>query len=303
MKKYLFLFYVLLLIVCTTSCSQATKLEPKAKHVIMIAFDGWGAYSVPKADIPHIKALMQKGCYTLKKRSVLPSASAINWASMFNGAGTEMHGYTQWGSRIPEIPSMVINEHGIFPTIYSLMDEQMPDAETGCLFEWEGIKYLVDTLSIDYVAQAREVEEEPDQLCRITEEYIKREKPTFVAVCFDQLDHAGHSEGHDTPGYYRKLEELDVYVGRIVQAVKDAGIYDDSIIILTADHGGIDKGHGGITLQEMEIPFIIAGKSVKQGGEFQECMMQFDTAATIAYIFALQQPQAWIGRPMKQVFE
>ncbi len=71
---------------------------------------------------------------------------------------------------------------------------------------------------------------------------------------------------------------------------------------MTADHGGIRKGHGGITLQEMEIPFIIAGKGIRKGGEFRESMMQFDTAATLAYIFKLKQPQAWIGRPAKHVF-
>ena len=27
-------------------------------------------------------------------------------------------------------------------------------------------------------------------------------------------------------------------------------------------------------------------------------MMQFDVASTIAYIFKLEQPQVWIGRPM-----
>lgn len=29
-------------------------------------FDGWGAYSVAKADMPNVKALMDAGCYTLK---------------------------------------------------------------------------------------------------------------------------------------------------------------------------------------------------------------------------------------------
>ena len=54
----------------------------------------------------------------------------------------------------------------------------------------------------------------------------------------------------------------------------------------------------------METPFIIAGKGIrKNGGQFEELMMQYDVAATMAYIFALQQPQVWIGRPMTQVFE
>ena len=60
----------------------------KANHVILIGLDGWGAYSVPKAtNIPNLQSLMRGGCYTLKKRSVLPSSSAVNWASMFMGAG------------------------------------------------------------------------------------------------------------------------------------------------------------------------------------------------------------------------
>lgn len=283
---------------------RAQVSEPKAKHVVLIAFDGWGSYSMQKARTPHIRALMEDGCYTLKKRAVLPSASAINWASMFNGTATEVHGYTTWGSRTPEIPSAVTNEHGIFPTIYSLLQAQRPEMETGCLYEWEGIKYLVDTLAIGHYAQATRYAQQPDELCVMAETYIREEKPAFVAVCFDQLDHVGHEAGHDTPAYYRQLETFDGYVGRIVNAVKAAGIYDDAIIMMSSDHGGIGKGHGGITLQEMETPFIIAGKNVRKGGgQFPELMMQYDVAATIAYIFGLQQPQAWVGRPMTQVFQ
>ncbi len=281
----------------------ASVCAQKAKHVILIGIDGWGAYSVPKAQIPAIRSLMDTGCYTLKKRSVLPSSSAINWASMFNGAGTEIHGYTEWGSRTPEIPSMTVNAHGIFPTIYSLLQEQRPKAETGCMYEWDGIKYLVDTLAISHHAQAFNYEKEPDELCRMAEAYIQDKKPTFLAVCFDQLDHTGHATGHDTPAYYQTLKQMDDYVARIIEATKKAGMYDRTIFVITSDHGGIHTGHGGKSLKEMETPFVIAGKGVRRGGEFRECMMQFDVASTIAYVFGLKQPQAWIGRPMKQVFK
>ena len=136
----------------------------------------------------------------------------------------------------------------------------------------------------------------------MAEKYIKEKQPALLAVCFDNPDHVGHQAGHDTPAYYAKLKELDRYVSRIVQAVKDAGMYKETIFILTADHGGINKGHGGKTMQEMQTPFILCGKNVKKGLEFKESMMQYDVAATIAYIFGLKQPQVWIGRPMKQAF-
>ena len=150
MKKFVFGAVVALLIAAMLPAQAARR---RASHVVLIAIDGWGAYSVPKARIPHIRSVMERGCYTLHDRSVLPSASAINWASMFMGVGTELHGYTTWGSRTPEIPSRVVNAHGIMPTIFSVLREQEPEADVACLYEWEGIKYLVDTLALTHHAQ------------------------------------------------------------------------------------------------------------------------------------------------------
>lgn len=274
----------------------------KAKHVVLIGLDGWGAYSVEKADMPNVKKMMAEGSYTLKKRSVLPSSSAVNWASMYMGAGPELHGYTEWGSKTPELPSRVVDEDGIFPTVFGLLRRSDPKAEIGCICEWEGIRYVCDTLALSYDKHVTEKPQNP-ATAKYAVEYIKSARPTFVNIVFDEPDHVGHADGHDTPAYYEKLKELDGYIGEIVQAVKDAGIFDETIIIVTADHGGIDKGHGGKTMKEMETAFIISGKNVKKGYEFQESMMQFDCAATIAYIFGLEQPQVWIGRPMKQVFK
>ena len=299
MRKVL-LFVCLLMAGMTVNVNAA---KQKAKHVILIGMDGWGAYSVPKADIPAIKSLMTNGCYTLHSRSVLPSSSAINWASMFMGVGTELHGYTEWGSRTPELPSRVIVKNNIFPTIFQIYRDANPKAEIGVLSEWAGIQFLVDTLSTDYHAVAPDYNKFPTALCEMAEKYIKESKPSLVAICFDNPDHVGHKEGHDTPAYYSKLEELDGYIARIVAAVKEAGMYDDTIFIITSDHGGIKKGHGGKTMAEMQTPFIIAGKNIKKAGEFQESMVQYDVAATMAYIFGLEQPQVWTGRAMKQVFK
>ena len=287
------------------SCGQASKDTKRqiAEHVIYIGLDGWGSYSVEKADMPNVKTLMDEGCWTLQKRAVLPSSSAVNWATMFMGACPELHGYTTWGSKTPEIPSRVIYKNNIFPTMFQLLRDAQPEAEIGCLYEWDGIKYLVDTLSLNYYAQTPKGKEYTDEMCRMSVNYIKEKKPVLGAFIWDNPDHVGHAIGHDTPEYYANLKELDAYVGEIIRATKDAGIYEDCIFIVTSDHGGINKGHGGKTLQEMETPFIIAGKGVKKSGEIQESIMQFDCAPTVLHIFGLEGPQAWTGRPMTQVFE
>lgn len=285
------------------SLNVAEAAKQKAKHVVLVALDGWGAYSVPKADIPNIKSLMENGCYTLKQRSVLPSSSAINWASMFMGLPTEIHGYTQWDSRKPEIPALYQNAHGISPTIFSIIREKMPKAETGCLYEWDGIKYLIDSLAVNHVEGTPDYDNHQDLLFDHAVSYIKAKRPTFVAICCDQIDHVGHGIGHDTPAYYAQLKKVDANIGRIVEALKEAGIYDDTVIIFTADHGGVNKGHGGKSLREMEIPFIISGRGVKKGGEIHDITMQYDTPATIAYILGVETPDFWRGRPILSAFK
>ena len=57
MKK-LVLFALCLCLVSVTQAQQKN-LKVRAKHVLVIGFDGWGGYSVPKAhDIPNISRLM-----------------------------------------------------------------------------------------------------------------------------------------------------------------------------------------------------------------------------------------------------
>lgn len=284
------------------SCQRKNSL-PIARHVVMIGIDGWGAYSINKAQIPNIRKLMANGSYTLQKRSVLPSVSAANWASMYMGASPELHGYCEWGSQVPDLLSRVLNQDSIFPTIFSELRRQNPTAEIGNIHEWEGIKYLVDTLALNYNKHVVEAKKDSTALAHYAISYIEKAKPTLVNIVFDALDHVGHTKGHDTADYFIKLEEIDGYIGKIIEAINKSGIASETIIIVTADHGGIRYGHGGRTMNEMETPFIISGKGIKKSHKIEESMMQYDVASIIATIFHLEQPQVWIGRSIPSIFE
>ena len=297
--------WMLVLLLAAVAAPAAFAAQPKARHVVLVACDGWGAYSLRKADkatIPNIAGLMSRGAWTLKDRAVLPSASAINWASMFMGVPTELHGYTQWNSQKPEIKPNLLNEHGIAPTIFSELRRQRPDARIDVVAEWGGIGHLIDRKAVDsYFLVPGKYEEKPNAIIDEAVRLIREEKPTLLAVCIDQLDHVGHGQGHDTPAYYKKLAAVDGYVGRILKAIDEAGMAKDTVVILTADHGGIKKGHGGKSLEEMEIPFILAGPAVKAVGEFDVAMMQYDCAAVIADLLGVEAPAGWRGRAYPQL--
>ena len=239
----------------------------------------------------------------MHKRSVIPSSSGVNWATMFMGAGPEVHGYTTWNSKTPEVSSMVTNAHGIFPTIFSLVRKQYPDAETGCTYEWDGIKYVIDTLAVSHVEYFSEGWKTVERNCDHIVQYILDKKPMLFIPCFDGIDGIGHSDGWYSESYYDYLARIDVCVGRIIQAIKDAGIYDDTIIIVTGDHGGHEKGHGSLAIEDMESPYVIFGKNVRSGYQIEEPVVQYDIAATIAYILGLETPSVWRGKPTLSVFK
>jgi arylsulfatase A-like enzyme len=109
--------------------------------------------------------------------------------------------------------------------------------------------------------------------------------------------------GHDTPEYYSALEKVDARIGKIIQAVRDAGIEKETVIMVVADHGGIQKGHGGKSLQEVETPFVIYGSGIKKGYEIKGVVIDYDYASTVARILGLERPQAWRGMPVDEVFD
>ena len=293
--------YLITLLLATVACSQ--QKEWKAEHLIFIGLDGWGSFSIEKADMPNVKAQMSEGCYTLGKRAVLPSSSAVNWATMFMGVSPESHGYTEWNSSAPEIPSFVIRKNGIFPTVFQVIDEKYPEIEMGVIYEWNGIAHVIDSMAFDYCVQTPDYKLSPEALSKVATEYITNEKPALGIFIFDRPDHAGHVAGFGSPEYYDDLRVLDSYIGNIIEATKGAGIYDNSIFIITSDHGGTARGHGGKSDMEMNTPFIISGKNIKRLGEFTRPMMQYDVAATIAEIFAIEAPDEWRGKSMSDVFK
>lgn len=311
MKRNGIKIVLLIFIILSSACSkdefeysdEKNSIFPDDLHVVLIGLDGWGSYALLNANMPIVKDLMNKGAYTLKKRSVLPSSSAINWASLYMAAPPEVHGYMRWDSKEPEIEYDFPIKNNIFPTIFQILKDQRPECISSLFYSWEGIKYLVDTLSIDHIVRvpySGEVGQE-DQFNEKLKNHILTVKPFFLNVYYCEPDETGHHQGFQSNDYYAKLEQLDQYIGNIIQYTKDAGFFDKTVFLITSDHGGLDNQHGGKSLQEIESPLVIYGFNVK-AGEINRLIMQYDIGSTIAWLFNLKAPSVWVGRPALEVF-
>ena len=294
--------FTCLLAVCMTAALYAADPQIDSpvgvKHVLVVGWDGYGAHYVKWDEVPTLKKMKENGAWTLQTRCVLPSVSSINWHSILMGAGSELHGYRNWGSVTPEIPSRVVTERNLFPDIFYLIHTQKPDAETALAYTWKEFNTFVDSEKIKY---QQWIDHDYDVLTNTTIDFLGH-NPTLTFVYYSDPDHVGHSTGWGSDEYYAIVRDLDAWLGKIITYLEENDRMKDTLVIFVSDHGGTEKGHGKDLLSHMETPFILYGAGVKKG-EIQDVVVNYDTAATIAWVLGLEAPQCWRGKPVTSAFE
>jgi predicted AlkP superfamily pyrophosphatase or phosphodiesterase len=277
-------------------CAQIRDVE----YVVIVGCDGMSPAGIAQAKTPVMDRMMKEGAWTMHARAVMPTSSSSNWASMIMGAGPEQHGVTSndWERDKFEISPTAKGPEGVFPTIFGQIRAARPKAGIACFHDWDGFGRLVEQKSCDVVEDA----DGPLDATRRAVAYFGAKKPTFTFVHLDHVDHAGHSHGWGSAEYVQAVEEADRLLGEIFKGLEQAGMLSKTIVLVTADHGGVNKGHGGSTMAEIEIPWIIRGPGIAAGHEIREPLNTYDTAATVAYIFGLTPPECWIARPVRSAF-
>ncbi|KZC39477.1 phosphodiesterase, partial [Rhodanobacter sp. FW510-R12] len=63
------------------------------------------------------------------------------------------------------------------------------------------------------------------------------ERPGFLTLYFDEVDHAGHVYGPDTTQVNTALRGTDAALARLVDGLKQRGLFDHINLIVLSDHG------------------------------------------------------------------
>lgn len=95
----------------------------------------------------------------------------------------------------------------------------------------------------------------------------------------------------------------DQALGQLINSIKEAGIADTSVILISADHGGHDKTHGEVIPDDMLIPWVAWGKGVKKGFTITSPVTTYDTAATALWLLDVPLPAEFDGKPVVTAFE
>lgn len=248
------------------------------KHAVIVGLDGMGNFC-RHTDTPHMDEIFANGAKSLYSLSLFPTISAQNWGSMLIGTEPDVHGLTN-GIAGRE---RYTNEE--FPSVFRTVREAMPDAVLCSVSNWGPINYGI-------IEEGIGVHKENTQNGEVTTDRVVanvlEKKPTLLFIQIDDTDEAGHHFGYGTEGHLECIRNTDRLVGRIYDAYKQAGILDDTLFIVIADHGGIEKGHGGCSDGERYICFALCGKTVKPCDEF--FAQTKDINAIIRHAFGIELP-------------
>ncbi|MBL8057787.1 MAG: alkaline phosphatase family protein, partial [Anaerolineales bacterium] len=119
----------------------------------------------------------------------------------------------------------------------------------------------------------------------------------FAFVYFGTVDEAGHAHGWLSDGYFDQLARTDQALKRVLDPLPA-----DSHVLLQADHGGHDRTHGTPAPEDMTIPWMVAGPSIRPGYTLPGPVSLLDTAPTLARLLGLTPHPQWEGRCVEAAF-
>jgi predicted AlkP superfamily pyrophosphatase or phosphodiesterase len=276
--------------------SAARRPVDAIRRVVIVSIDGLRPDLLLNSPTPRIQALMHRGSYTMRARTIAEVYTVPSHVSMLTGVVPSRHGVT-WDRYIPESYPEV-------PTLFEL-------AKRGgytTAFAAGKAKLVVltkpGTLDWSHLADAR-VDDDDLTVARHAVALVRDHRPGVLFVHLGQVDVVGHASGWGSAAQLRALERADEAFGLIQGAVAARGLSDTTATFLTADHGGAGTTHSPEDPRSQFIPWIVAGPSIRRNIDLSLIPgLEIDTMstfATVCLLLGIDMPHAIDGRPIPQI--
>jgi predicted AlkP superfamily pyrophosphatase or phosphodiesterase len=295
----------LLLAVCVTlggSAVQAAPKPPRVKHVFVISYDQGNPDLIQRTELPSFHLMAATGARTWEAYTIVPSITLPSHVSMLTGVGIQKHQIT-WNDHQPAKGYVKV------PTIFSLAKEH--GLKTAMFVGKEKLKTLEIPGTIDVLVWPQPNDDAKSIAKAFAAEFGKS-KPNLTFLHFRDPDTVGHATGAYSSEKIQSLKDCDEALTTIKNAIAAAGVLNDSVFILTADHGAHDTKnregktvgtHGDSRPEDVLIPWVAWGKGVKKDFTITAPVLQYDTAATALWLLKVPLPEHFWGRPVTSAFK
>lgn len=281
---------------CSTAVSLVTccpvRITPSHKRgslekVLLIGIDGLRPDALWETSTPNIDALTADGAYSFAARTGEHTYTGPGWSNVLTGVWENKHG-------VKENTFKGAN-YEKYPTIFSRIEEIKPVLNTSSVASLDWINDIIITKADERIYYP--FEEDGDiKVAETAADIIQNRPVDLMFAYFEGVDVAGHNYGFDptVTEYLAEIETIDYYVGMLMQAMQKRPTYREErwLTILTSDHGGKGKHHGGLGEEAQKIPLIMHGPAV-QKGEISPVPRQVDIVPTILTYLGIPLQDNW----------
>src|SRR4051812_17712001 len=224
MLRSLFLFLALSLGQLAGSARAALP-----EYIVFLTADGFRTDYIEWYSPPHLKQLIAEGVRVHEARNVFPTLTTPNMTSLVTGALPRTTGiacntqYVRETDRIEKSPRGNAAE-----TIAETL--RKGGWKTGAVNH-----FMLQNRGADvYVAPGYDnAEKTTDAIIDL----LANKHARFVAAIYGATDHAGHQHGPASEEVKMAVLDIDRAIGRLIASLKAQGIYEQTLIAFTADHG------------------------------------------------------------------
>ena len=243
-------------------------------HLIIISFDCLSEHDVPLLkELPNFKDFIEKSSYCTTVETIYPSVTYPCHATIVTGNFPNRHGivnntFIQPGRTSPDwywhrrhIKGTTLYDEAkkagmktaalLWPvTAKADIDYNMPEIFANrpwyhqipvSLFNGTPKYQLEMNSKFGHVRNGLSQPELDDFVLESTVETIKTRKPELMLIHFVDLDSQRHMYGFSSKEAKEALHRHDQRLGRIIEAIKEAGIIEDTTIVLLGDHSALDE--------------------------------------------------------------
>jgi predicted AlkP superfamily pyrophosphatase or phosphodiesterase len=243
-------------------------------HLLIISFDCLSALDFPiLKDLSHFQTILKNGAYVENVESIYPSVTYPCHATIVTGNYPNRHGVINNTLMQPGNPSPDWNWYRNCIRGTTLYDEVKKANMTTAALLWPvtgkaDINYNLPEIFANrpwqnqiivslmngtpryqwnlnkrygHLRSGLEQPELDDFVLASTVDTIKTKKPNLLMVHFTDLDTQRHYHGFSSKEAMSAIYRHNERLGRIIEALKESGIYENTTVVLLGDHSALDE--------------------------------------------------------------
>jgi arylsulfatase A-like enzyme len=322
-----------LLVLTASSVEAAPKRE--ARNLILISLDTLRAdrlscYGNAHPTSPRIDALATTGVLFENASSAAPWTKPSH-ATLLTGLYPGRHGVTSMNSTFQaDTPTLaawlatrgfrtqsIVNlgllaTHGFERGFEHVSATELPNGRTaGSSITESAIDWLKAQtpkkrffLFLHYMDMHSDYESEPAYRAEFVQPYdgkIRGTTQELYRIASHTLQASEDDLRHLVELYDASLRQTDAHVGRLIDYLRESGLLDTTLLVVTSDHGEEFLDHGGVLhgqsqYQELvRVPLVLHGPGVPAGRRFAEPVSLVDVVPTALGLLGLSEPEGLDG--------